>query len=92
MNSEYGTRYYRDLQIPKVMLEHAERSCYLSSAKTGMIYLATLEDKSHSIVSKKYLERTFPTCKAQTKYLRRAAILFTFLFSVTVITYCFYSC
>ena len=31
--SEYGTRNHRDLQIPKVRLEYAERSFYFSGVK-----------------------------------------------------------
>ena len=45
-------------------------------SKTGMIFLAASENKSHSFVSKRDLEGSFRTCKAQTRPLGRAAILF----------------
>ena len=76
MISEYGTRNRRDLQIPKIRLEYAKRSFYISGVKSGMIFLAASENKSHSLVSKRDLENTFLTCKAQTRPLGRAAILF----------------
>ena len=63
MVSEYKMRNHRDLQIPKVKLEHAKRSFYFS------------ENKSHSLVSKRDLESTSRTCKTQTRLLGRAAIL-----------------
>ena len=31
--SEYKTRNHRDLQIPKVRIEYAKRSCYFSDVK-----------------------------------------------------------
>ena len=50
--SEYGTRNRRDLQIPKIRLEYAKRSFYFSPvSKTGMMFLAASENKSHSLVS-----------------------------------------
>jgi len=45
-------------------------------SKTGKIFLAASENKSHSLVSKRDLESTFRNCKAQTRPLGRAAILF----------------
>ena len=80
MVSEYKTRNHRDLQIPKVRLEYAKRSFTSRVSKIGMISLATSENKSHSLVSKRDLESTSRSCKAQTRLLGRAAILLYILF------------
>ena len=78
MVSEHKTRNHRDLQIPKVRLEYAKRSFYSRVSKIGMIFLATSEKKSHSLLSKRDLESTFRTCKTQTRPLGRAAIYFIY--------------
>ena len=88
MVSEYKTRNHRDLQVPKGRLEYAKRSFYFSGVKIGMIFLATSENNSHSLVAKRDLECTPRTCKTQTISLGRAAILlylpFFFLIIVTI--------
>ena len=65
MVSEYKTRSHRDLQIPKARLEYAKRGFTSRVSKIGMIFLATSENKSHSLVSKRDLQSTFRTCKTQ---------------------------
>ena len=91
MVSEYKTRSHRNLQIPKVRLEYAKRSFTSRVSKIGMIFLATSENKGHSLVSKRDLENTFRTCKTQTRPLGRAAILLhlPFFFLIIVSTYSF---
>ena len=45
-------------------------------SKTGMIFLVASENKIRSLVSKRDIESTFRTCKAQTRRLGRVVILF----------------
>ena len=57
MMSEYGTRNRRDLQNPIIRLEYAKRSFYFSGVKNwNDIPLAAFENKSHSLVSKRYFQ------------------------------------
>ena len=47
---EYRTRNYRDLQIPKVKVKHAQRSFYFSGVKNW-------NDISHNIREKESIAR-----------------------------------
>ena len=92
MVSEYKTRNHRDLQIPKVRVEYVKREVFTSRvSKIGIIFLATSENKSHSLVSKRDFESTSRTYKTQTRLLGRAAILLYLLifFLIIVTTYTF---
>ena len=56
-------------------------------SKIGMIFLATSENKSDSLVSKRDLESTFRTCKTQRRLLGKAAILLYLpLFFLIIVT------
>ena len=64
--------------------QNMQREVFTSRvSKTGMIFLAASENKIHSLVSKRDLEITFRTCKAQTRTLGREqfySICFPFFF------------
>ena len=75
MVSEYKTRNYRDLQIPKVRLEYAKRSFYFSGVKNWNEFPGNIREQESLARSKKRLRKYLqnlqdPTTKFSTRFLR----------------------
>ena len=92
MVSEYKTRNHRDLQIPKVRLEYAERNFYFLGVKNWNDILGNIRDQESLAHFKKSFRKYLQNLQGPNTTLGRAAILLylPLFFLIIVTTYSFF--